>query len=75
LITPAGILILAVRSGTPASLINKTFGPENLNIPKAPALGLLLERPIFDTYNKRVATLDEGRQPVKFDVYEVNTIT
>lgn len=68
----AGILILAIRSGTPASLISKTFGPEKLNIPKAPALGLLLERPIFETYNKRISTIDEGREPVKFDDYEVN---
>jgi len=72
LIFVAGILILAIRSGTPASLISKTFGPEKLNIPKAPALGLLLERPIFETYNKRISTIDEGREPVKFDDYEVN---
>ncbi|KAI8575309.1 hypothetical protein K450DRAFT_262338 [Umbelopsis ramanniana AG] len=65
-----GILILAIRSGTPAALISKTFGPEKLNIPKAPALGLLLERPIFETYNKRISTIDEGREPVKFDDYE-----
>jgi len=33
----------------------ETFGPSRLNIPKAPALGLLLEQPHFDSYNRKVA--------------------
>lgn len=65
------MLILMVRSATPTSLISKTFGPEKLNIPKAPALGLLLERPIFTQYNTRIAALEQSREPVDFDKYEV----
>jgi hypothetical protein len=65
------MVIMMVRSSTPASLISKTLGPEKLNIPKAPALGLLLERPIFSSYNTRVAANDEPRSPVEFDPYEV----
>ncbi|KAJ2959929.1 hypothetical protein NQZ79_g4658 [Umbelopsis isabellina] len=65
-----GMLILMVRSATPTSLISKTFGPEKLNIPKAPALGLLLERPIFTQYNTRIAALEQSREPVDFDKYE-----
>jgi tRNA pseudouridine38-40 synthase len=60
-----------IRSSTPASLVSKTFGPETLNIPKAPALGLLLERPIFNVYNARVTSMDEPRPPVSFDQFEV----
>ena len=32
----------------------ETFGPARLNIPKAPALGLLLEQPHFDSYNRKI---------------------
>jgi tRNA pseudouridine38-40 synthase len=68
------MLILMVRSATPTSLISKTFGPDKLNIPKAPALGLLLERPIFTQYNTRIAALEQSREPVDFDKYEVRSI-
>lgn len=37
---------MIVRTGTPISLIAKTFTQVKINIPKAPALGLLLERVI-----------------------------
>jgi tRNA pseudouridine38-40 synthase len=49
-----GLLIMMVRTRTPPSLIPECFGPTRLNIPKAPALGLLLEQPIFENYNKKV---------------------
>lgn len=32
----------------------ETFGPTRLNIPKAPALGLLLEQPQFESYNRKI---------------------
>ena len=46
-------------------------------IPKMPALGLLLEYPIFESYNRRVAETNgkldisdpEHRDPVDFEVY------
>lgn len=38
----------------------ETFGPAKLNIPKAPALGLLLEQPHFDSYNRKV--IDSNNQ-------------
>ena len=49
-----GLLILVVRTRTPASLIPETYGPSKVHIPKAPALGLLLEQPQFESYNRRV---------------------
>ena len=36
-------------------------------IPKMPALGLLLEEPLFDSYNQRMATLNENLQPTDAD--------
>ena len=38
---------MIVRTETPISLITKTFTQVKINIPKAPALGLLLERVIM----------------------------
>jgi tRNA pseudouridine38-40 synthase len=49
-----GMLILVTRSRTPASLIPEAFGPSKIHVPKSPSLGLLLEKPIFETYNGRV---------------------
>ena len=40
---------MIVRTETPISLISKTFTQVKINIPKAPALGLLLERVIIFT--------------------------
>ncbi|CAO3595823.1 unnamed protein product [Absidia cylindrospora] len=51
--------VLIVRSGTPLSLIEDSFESTKINIPKAPALGLLLERPVFESYNNR---LNDKRQ-------------
>ncbi|KAL5633017.1 hypothetical protein ACGC1H_003494 [Rhizoctonia solani] len=54
------LLIFASRTGTPAaSLIPQTFNPPKLLIPKAPALGLLLQEPRFGTYNKHVLEENE----------------
>lgn len=62
--------MLSVRTGTPLSLIPKTFEADKINIPKAPALGLLLERPVFQLYNNRMASV-ENRNSIDFDIYKV----
>lgn len=49
-----GMLILVGRSTSPASLIPETYGPARIHVPKAPGLGLLLEEPIFEGYNRRL---------------------
>lgn len=49
-----GLMILAVRSGTPPSLIAETYGPSRIHIPKAPALGLVLIGPQYNEYNRRI---------------------
>ncbi|KAF8523613.1 pseudouridine synthase [Gautieria morchelliformis] len=47
-------LVLTCRTGTPASVLEEMFGPRKVVVPKAPALGLLLEQPLFESYNRKV---------------------
>ncbi|KAJ9116956.1 hypothetical protein QFC22_004614 [Naganishia vaughanmartiniae] len=66
------LAVLAARTKTPASLIPKTFGPEQIHVPKAPALGLLLEQPRFKTYNDTAAFKSqqnnvEHNHPLEFE--------
>lgn len=42
---------LIIRTGCPTSRIVESFGSTKINIPKAPALGLLLECPVYEGYN------------------------
>lgn len=51
-----GFAVLLTRSQGSASLVNKTYESTRIRIPKAPALGLLLEEPVFETYNQKIAT-------------------
>ncbi|GAA5876671.1 hypothetical protein JCM3774_005909 [Rhodotorula dairenensis] len=50
-----GLVMLAVRSASPPSLVPETFGPSRIHVPKAPGLGLLLISPHYTEYNKRIA--------------------
>ncbi|KAF9218960.1 pseudouridine synthase [Gyrodon lividus] len=52
-------LVLTCRTGTPSEIIDELYGPRMVLVPKMPALGLLLEYPIFDSYNRRVTTINE----------------
>ncbi|TFK51809.1 pseudouridine synthase [Heliocybe sulcata] len=71
------LLILACRTGTPSQIIDELYGPRTVFVPKMPALGLLLEYPIFDGYNKRLDAVNKGhtpadpeyRPPLDFEVY------
>ncbi|KAF9306785.1 tRNA pseudouridine synthase 1 [Mortierella antarctica] len=61
-----GLVVMIIRTDTPMRLIPETFKANKINIPKAPSLGLLLERPVFTTYNRKV----EGKNPaLDFDPY------
>ncbi|THH11866.1 hypothetical protein EW145_g374 [Phellinidium pouzarii] len=70
---------IAVRTGTPYSIINELYGKRMVTVPKMPSLGLLLEHPIFESYNKRVTSANEVaklapddpdfRAPLDFDVH------
>ncbi|KAI8094631.1 pseudouridine synthase [Thamnidium elegans] len=63
--------MLITRTNTPISLIADTFERPRINIPKAPALGLLLERPIFKVYNEKMRgkANQAERDVVDFNVY------
>ena len=59
---------LLVRCGGHEDRIDDTYTTERLSIPKAPSLGLLLERPVFDEYNKKLE--EYGRARIDFGRYE-----
>ncbi|ESK97812.1 pseudouridylate synthase [Moniliophthora roreri MCA 2997] len=72
-------LVMICRTGTPSSVIDRLYELTRVHIPKMPALGLLLEYPIFDVYNKKIAAANEKldddpsdpnfRLPLNFDKY------
>lgn len=64
-----GMVALVIRTGCPLERIEEAFGENKINIPKAPALGLLLEQPVYDGYNQKL-TGDFGREALGFDKYE-----
>jgi tRNA pseudouridine38-40 synthase len=65
-----GMAVLVVRCGTDFGRVSEAYSPEHrISIPKAPSLGLLLERPVFTSYNQRVLG-DKGRPPIDFSTYE-----
>ncbi|KAF2634454.1 pseudouridine synthase [Massarina eburnea CBS 473.64] len=60
---------LIVRCGTHPDLMGKSFTNTVVRIPKAPGLGLLLERPVFESYNAKQAK-QHGRESINFSKYE-----
>ena len=63
------MVALVVRCGCPESRILDTYREEKVSIPKSPGLGLLLERPVFDTYNQRLVA-EYGREKIEFAKFE-----
>ncbi|KAI9796610.1 MAG: tRNA pseudouridine synthase 1 [Piccolia ochrophora] len=63
-----GMLALVVRCGCPLARIPQSYDAVKLSIPRAPGLGLLLERPVFETYNAR-AVDKFNRATIDFDRY------
>jgi tRNA pseudouridine38-40 synthase len=49
-----GLAVLLARSQGPPSLVSNLYTHNRVRIPKSPALGLLLEEPVFENYNKKV---------------------
>lgn len=60
---------LVVRCGCHEGRIQDSYMADKISIPKAPGLGLLLERPVFDTYNERLDKQSD-KQPIDFSKYE-----
>ncbi|RGP75482.1 trna pseudouridine38-40 synthase [Fusarium sporotrichioides] len=64
-----GLASLIVRCGTPMERIKESYQNQKMAIPKAPGLGLLLERPVFHNYNRK-ATESLGKEGIDFDKYD-----
>lgn len=54
-----GLLVLVARSPAPEKLVDETFQSGKIHVPKAPALGLLLNSPVFEGYNGKVRTYNK----------------
>lgn len=64
-----GMAALTVRCGTNPKIIEESFGNVTVRIPKAPGLGLLLERPVFESYNDKQAK-GAGRENIDFSKFD-----
>lgn len=65
-----GMVALAVRCGSDIDkTMNHSFTEARYSIPKVPGLGLMLERPVFDSYNN-IQAVKHGRDKLVFDKYE-----
>lgn len=64
-----GMVTLLVRSGSNLDTLDHSLGNDKYSIPKVPGLGLLLERPVFDSYNK-IQAVKHQREKLEFDKYE-----
>ena len=64
-----GMAALTVRCGTDPKMMLDSFENNVVRIPKAPGLGLLLERPVFDSYNDKMAKA-HGREKIDFARYD-----
>lgn len=59
------VAVLLTRTHSPISKIEGLYQDVKIPIPKAPALGLLLERPVYDAYNKKLSQF--GHEAISFD--------
>ncbi|KAL0577291.1 tRNA pseudouridine synthase 1 [Marasmius crinis-equi] len=71
-------LVMICRTQTPSSIIDQLYTLTTVNVPKMPALGLLLEYPVFDLYTKKLEAANEKydgpsdpgyREPISFEKY------
>ncbi|KAJ3408390.1 hypothetical protein CcCBS67573_g02433 [Chytriomyces confervae] len=64
------LLILVIRTNTPRSLIANSFGVTKIEIPNAPAMGLIFHQPSYAQYNEAVGpknaiNFDEDKSKVE----------
>ena len=70
-------LRLRIHSPLNCTLSLQMYGPRQVFVPKMPALGLLLEYPIFESYSRRIASVNakltptdsEFRPAIDFEVH------
>ncbi|KAF1997108.1 pseudouridine synthase [Amniculicola lignicola CBS 123094] len=63
-----GMAALTVRCGTDPEIMRESFNDVTVRIPKVPGLGLLLERPVFESYNDKQAA-QHGREKIDFNKF------
>lgn len=73
------MVALLVRCGCHEDRLQDSYTAPRLSIPKAPSLGLLLERPIFEVYNEKLEgfgynTIDFGRYETEMDEFKQREI-
>ena len=62
------MVALIVRCGCHEGRMQDSYMADRISIPKAPSLGLLLERPVFDAYNERLEQF--GHKKIDFGRHE-----
>ncbi|KAI0229540.1 tRNA pseudouridine synthase 1 [Massospora cicadina] len=60
------MVVMLVRSETPLSVLSHAFKEPKMKIPMVPGLGLLLERPIFDSFNAKLGKSEVTYDPIDF---------
>jgi tRNA pseudouridine38-40 synthase len=63
------MVALTIRCGAPIERIVEAQGDQKISIPKVPGLGLLLERPVFDSYND-IQAVKHDKEKLDFGKYE-----
>ena len=64
-----GMVALLVRCGSDPNTLTESLGDERYSIPKVPGLGLLLERPVFNSYNT-IQAPKHDRPPLEFSKFQ-----
>lgn len=64
-----GLTIAIVRGYCGEGVIDSCWGPEKVDVPKAPGLGLVLEQLHFDGYNKKFGS-DGVHEPIDWSPYQ-----
>ncbi|KAJ2902966.1 hypothetical protein MKZ38_010618 [Zalerion maritima] len=62
--------VLCTRCNTPLSRIDESYEDSRISIPKAPGVGLLLERPVFDHHNEKMTGAGIEREAIDFSQWE-----
>lgn len=62
------MVALLIRCGCHEGRLQDSYTADRFSIPKAPSLGLLLERPVFDIYNEKLEQF--GREKIDFSRHE-----
>ncbi|XP_025093727.1 tRNA pseudouridine synthase A-like [Pomacea canaliculata] len=64
-----GLMIAIVRGCCGVDVLEKSWAPYRIDIPKAPGLGLFLDKLFFDGYNKKFGK-DGIHEPMEWDEYQ-----